>query len=107
MDDKTTEVKFFTLINIIILAFIWSLFVVIIYLRRDALYDDASSIVTLFAAFLAFTGILYSNYRSDKRNELSLINSNKQLIEQLTREIKRKKQYSCLLKKFYLLSMLI
>lgn len=90
MDDKNTEVKFFTLINIIILAFIWGLFVVIIYLRRDALYDDASSIVTLFAAFLAFTGILYSNYRSDKRNELSLINSNKQLIEQLTRDKKEK-----------------
>lgn len=51
MDDKTTEVKFFTLINIIILAFIWSLFVVIIYLRRDALYDDASSIVTLLQHF--------------------------------------------------------
>lgn len=88
MDDKNTEVKFFTGTNIIILAFIWGLFAVIIYLRRDTLYTDASNIVTIFAAFLAFTGILYSNYRSDKRNENSLNNSNKQLIEQLTRNKK-------------------
>lgn len=88
MDDKNTEVKFFTGTNIIILAFIWGLFAVIFYLRRDTLYDDASSIIALFAAFLAFTGILYSNYRSDKRNENSLNNSNKQLIEQLTRDKK-------------------
>lgn len=90
MDDKNTEVKFFTGTNIIILAFIWGLFAVIIYLRRDTLYNDASNIVTIFAAFLAFTGILYSNYRSDKRNENSLNNSNKQLIEQLTRDKKEK-----------------
>ena len=88
MDDKNTEVKFFTGTNIIILAFIWGLFIIIIFLRIDTLYDDASSIIALFAAFLAFTGILYSNYRSDKRNENSLNNSNKQLIEQLTRDKK-------------------
>ena len=90
MDDKNSEVKFFTDTNIIILAFIWGLFAVIIFLRRDTLYEDASDIVTIFAAFLAFTGILYSNYRSDKRNENSLNNSNKQLIEQLTRNKKEK-----------------
>lgn len=88
MKDNTTEVKFFTVTNIIILVFIWGLFIIIILLRIATLYDDASSIIALFAAFLAFTGILYSNYRSDKRNELSLINSNKQLIEQLTRDKK-------------------
>ena len=85
MDNK---VKFLTKTNLIILGLIWGLFAVIFYLRRDTLYDDASSIIALFAAFLAFTGILYSNYRSDKRNENSLNNSNKQLIEQLTRDKK-------------------
>ena len=87
MDNK---VKFLTKTNLIILGLIWGLFAVIFYLRRDTLYDDASSIIALFAAFLAFTGILYSNYRSDKRNENSLNNSNKQLIEQLTRDKKEK-----------------
>lgn len=86
MDNK---VKFLTKTNLIILAVIWGLFVIIILLRIDTLYDDASSIIALFAAFLAFTGILYSNYRSDKRNENSLNNSNKQLIEQLTRDKRR------------------
>ena len=90
MCDKNCEVKFLTKTNLIILGVIWGLFTVIIYLRRDTLYDDASNIVTIFAALLAFTGILYSNYRSDKRNECSLINSNKQLIEQLTRDKKEK-----------------
>lgn len=90
MNDNDTKAKFFTKSNLIILGLIWGLFVIIIYLRKDTLYEDASNIVTIFAAFLAFTGILYSNYRSDKRNELSLINSNKQLIEQLTRDKKEK-----------------
>ena len=90
MNDNDTKVKFFTITNLIILGLIWGLFAVIIYFRRDTLYDDASNIVTIFAAFLAFTGILYSNYRSDKRNERSLTNSNKQLIEQLTRDKKEK-----------------
>lgn len=90
MCDKNCEVKFLTKTNLIILGVIWGLFAVIIYLRRDTLYDDASNIVTIFAALLAFTGILYSNYRSDKRNENSLNNSNKQLIEQLTRDKKEK-----------------
>lgn len=90
MHDKNCEVKFLTKTNLIILGVIWGLFVVIIFFRRNSLYEDASNIVTIFAAFLAFTGILYSNYRSDKRNELSLINSNRQLIEQLTRNKKEK-----------------
>lgn len=72
MDDKNTKVKFFSKTNLIILGLIWGLFIIIIYLRKDTLYEDVSNIITIFAAFLAFTGILYSNYRSDKRNELSL-----------------------------------
>ncbi len=88
MCDKNREDKFLTKNNLIILGVIWGLFAVIIFLRKDTLYEDASNIVTIFAAFLAFTGILYSNYRSDKRNENSLNNSNKQLIEQLTRDKK-------------------
>lgn len=90
MCDKNCEVKFLTKTNLIILGVIWGLFIIIFLLRIDTLYDDSSSIIALFAAFLAFTGILYSNYRSDKRNECSLINSNKQLIEQLTRDKKEK-----------------
>lgn len=90
MNDKNTKVKFFSKTNLIILGLIWGLFIIIIYLRKDTLYEDVSNIITIFAAFLAFTGILYSNYRSDKRNELSLMNSNKQLIEQLTRDKKEK-----------------
>lgn len=90
MNDEKTKVKFLTITNLIILGLIWGLFLIIIFLRRDTLYEDASNIITIFAAFLAFTGILYSNYKSDKRNELSLINSNKQLIEQLTRDKKEK-----------------
>lgn len=72
MNDKNTKVKFFSKTNLIILGLIWGLFIIIIYLRKDTLYEDVSNIITIFAAFLAFTGILYSNYRSDKRNELSL-----------------------------------
>ena len=87
MDNK---VKFLTKTNLIIMGVIWGLFIIILFLRRNTLYDDVSSIIALFAAFLAFTGILYSNYRSDKRNENSLNNSNKQLIEQLTRDKKEK-----------------
>lgn len=90
MNDENTKVKFLTKTNLILLGLIWGLFAIIILLRRDTLYEDASDIVTIFAAFLAFTGILYSNYRSDKRNENSLNNSNKQLIEQLTRDKKEK-----------------
>ena len=90
MNDEKTKVKFLTITNLIILGLIWGLFLIIIFLRRDTLYEDASNIITIFAAFLVFTGILYSNYKSDKRNELSLINSNKQLIEQLTRDKKEK-----------------
>lgn len=88
LDNMDNKVKFLTKTNLVILGVIWGLFAVIIYLRRDTLYNDASNIVTIFAALLAFTGILYSNYRSDKRNENSLNNSNKQLIEQLTRDKK-------------------
>ena len=34
MDDKNTEVKFFTGTNIIILAFIWGLFIIIIFFKN-------------------------------------------------------------------------
>ncbi len=88
MNDKNTKVKFLTKTNLILLGLIWGLFLIIIFLRRDTLYKDASNIITIFAAFLAFSGILYSNYKSDKRNERSLKNSNKQLVEQLTRDKK-------------------
>ena len=90
MNDNNTKIKFLTKTNLIILCLIWGLFIIILVLRRNTLYEDASNIITIFAAFLAFTGILYSNYKSDKRNELSLMNSNKQLIEQLTRDKKEK-----------------
>ena len=90
MNDNNTKIKFLTKTNLIILCLTWGLFIIILVLRRNTLYDDASNIITIFAAFLAFTGILYSNYKSDKRNELSLMNSNKQLIEQLTRDKKEK-----------------
>ena len=59
MCDKNREDKFLTKNNLIILGVIWGLFAVIIFLRKDTLYEDASNIVTIFAAFLAFTGILY------------------------------------------------
>lgn len=64
------------------------------FLRRDTLYKDASNIITIFAAFLAFSEILYSNYKSDKRNERSLKNSNKQLVEQLTRDKKEESVFT-------------
>lgn len=90
MDDNNTKVKFFTKDTSIILGIIWSLFIIILYLRRNTFYEDISNIMTLFTAFLALTGIIYSNYKSDKRNEHALNNSNKQLIEQLTRNNKEK-----------------
>ena len=42
----------------------------------------------MFAALSAITGILYSNYKSDERNQKGLENSNKQLIEEMTRDKK-------------------
>lgn len=94
MNDKNTKVKFLTKTNLILLGLIWGLFLIIIFLRRDTLYKDASNIITIFAAFLAFSGILYSNYKSDKRNERSLKNSNKQLVEQLTRDKKEESVFT-------------
>lgn len=90
MDKKNRKVKFFTKDTSIILGITWGLFIIIIYLRKNTFYDELPNIITLFTAFLAFTGIIYSNYRSDKRNENSLTNSNEQLIEQLTRDKKEK-----------------
>ena len=48
MNDKNTKVKFLTKTNLILLGLIWGLFAIIIFLRRDTLYEDASNIVTIF-----------------------------------------------------------
>ena len=61
-------------------------------------YTSSIDCISLFAALSAITGILYSNYKSDQRNILSLKNSNNQLIEQLTRDKKEKAIFELLKK---------
>ena len=72
MDNLDIKVKFFTKSNLIILGFIWGLFAIIIYLRKDTLYNNPSDIITIFAAFLAFTEILFFNYKLFPRPMINL-----------------------------------
>lgn len=88
--------------NLIVLIIIWGSYIIIILnnfvspifpqIPKDIDY------ISLFAALSAITGILYSNYKSDQRNILSLENSNNQLIEQLTRDKKEKAIFELLKK---------
>lgn len=85
--------RFLNKSNLIILIIVWGGYCTLIFnriLKPELLQAIPQNMdyISLFAAFSAITGILYSNYKSDVRNKLNLKNSNKQLIEQMTRNKK-------------------
>lgn len=94
--------KFLNKSNLIVLSIIWGSYIIIIINNFVSsflpLIPKDIDYISLFAAFSAITGILYSNYKSDQRNILSLENSNNQLIEQLTRDKKEKAIFELLKK---------
>lgn len=85
--------NFLNISNILVLIIIWGSYLILIinYLCKPSCLSfipQNIDYISLFAAYSAISGILYSNFKSDQRNEKSLINSNEQLIEQLTRDKK-------------------
>ena len=91
-NDKDNELKFLNTSNSIILVLMWGTYILLIVLRvlsiNNLIEFTLIDFISLFAALSAITGILYSNFKSDERNEKNLKNSNKQLIEQFTRDKK-------------------
>ena len=103
MVDKNSKIKFFNRSNIFILIVMWGPYIGICLInffqvKELANFTTNMDYISLFAALSAITGILYSNYKSDQRNILSLKNSNNQLIEQLTRDKKEKAIFELLKK---------
>ena len=103
MLDINSKIKFFNIHNLLILGLMWGSYIGIILINlfnvKELInYTNNIDYISLFAALSAITGILYSNYKSDQRNILSLKNSNNQLIEQLTRDKKEKAIFELLKK---------
>lgn len=98
MLEINSEIKFFNRSNIFILGIMWGSYIVLILINYYPVkelinFTNTIDYISLFAALSAITGILYSNYKSDQRSILSINNSNNQLIEQLTREKKRRSNF--------------
>ena len=103
MLDINSKIKFFNIYYLLILGLMWGSYIGIILINLFQVkelinYTSSIDCISLFAALSAITGILYSNYKSDQRNILSLKNSNNQLIEQLTRDKKEKAIFELLKK---------